>query len=321
MSEDPPQSKQGPRSPKDGPWCWQSKAAHVLIRDSFDATHNVGSALAVYSALTEIASDAGAPSFTTTHAWISGMSGISVSTVQRHLKEFSALGLLAVSTPKLKAPSAYTLLAIGNGCLSFGNHDRTFGSDDRAFGNESKIGPRPTSEETEKKEEKKQAEKAAPAPASLALATSNNRTADDDRTPTLFPWDSITDLPQQALRFLRYTLQVSDAYLTEAFTAVQGRKLRFRDRFTKRQWQSVLFSELAAYRKGMTTRPGTDDDQGHAYGFYGEGDPHGDLAYLRANGWDVRGHAERLMGKKHAAQFEREALEHSADQLPESPEN
>ena len=61
------------RSIKGVPFCWQSKAVRRAIREAFDATHNVASALAVYDALTEIASDEESETFATTHAWIQRM--------------------------------------------------------------------------------------------------------------------------------------------------------------------------------------------------------------------------------------------------------
>lgn len=100
------------RSVKDGPWCWQSKTARRRIREAFDSTNNVATALAVYDALSEIASDDGAEQFTTTHAWIQRISGVGVTTIKGHISVFTDLGLIAVSTPALRAPSTYTLLEV-----------------------------------------------------------------------------------------------------------------------------------------------------------------------------------------------------------------
>lgn len=134
------------RQPADGPWCWQAKMARRFIRRACDADHNVATALSVYDTLTEIASDEQSPVFTTTHAYVASMSGVSVRTVQKHLSTFVHLGLLVISTPRVKAPSTYTLIACaveksstGNGCASFGNG----GSG----------GSMPTSEELSKKQE------------------------------------------------------------------------------------------------------------------------------------------------------------------------
>jgi hypothetical protein len=115
------------RSTKNGPFCWQSKDARRQIRDAFDATRNVASALAVYDALTEIASDEQNETFVTAHAWIARMSGVSVRTIQNHLKVLAELKIVAIKTPGLRAKSTYTLLPFCNGCATISNHDRTIG--------------------------------------------------------------------------------------------------------------------------------------------------------------------------------------------------
>ena len=65
-----PRENPSPRAINDASFCWQHKAALRLIRDSFDAAKTVSSAIGVYVALTEIASDEQAEVFVTTHAWI-----------------------------------------------------------------------------------------------------------------------------------------------------------------------------------------------------------------------------------------------------------
>ena len=95
-----------------GPWCWQSKGALRLLRDAHDATNDVTTALAVYVALTECASNEGKDTFTAAHAWINRLSGVSVRTIQKHLKTFAEIGLIAVDAPKLRAPSRFTLLSV-----------------------------------------------------------------------------------------------------------------------------------------------------------------------------------------------------------------
>lgn len=121
------------RTTKDGPWCWQSKDARCVIRVAFDASNNVASALGVYDALTEIASDEQAETFETTHAWVQGKSGVSVSTIKKHLSRFAELGLLSI-TPRHNAASIYSLLPVGNGWLANGGQS----------------GPLATSEESKK---------------------------------------------------------------------------------------------------------------------------------------------------------------------------
>ena len=94
------------------PFCWQSKPARQKIRDAFDDEKNVSSALGVYDALTEIASDQESETFQTTHAWIAQKSGFSPRTVQDRLRGLADIGLVKISTPALKCPSTYTILAV-----------------------------------------------------------------------------------------------------------------------------------------------------------------------------------------------------------------
>lgn len=130
------------RTIRDVPFCWQAKASRRLIREAFDATNNVATALAVYDALTEIASDEMFDTFKTTHAWIQRLSGVGVSTIKKHLSVFVELGLLTVSTPTMRAPSTYTLLNVplANGW--------------RTLANGTKSAALATSEESKKKEMK-----------------------------------------------------------------------------------------------------------------------------------------------------------------------
>jgi|GEM_PF-5180066 len=71
------------------------------------------------------------------------MSGASIRTVQNHVKVFAELNLIAVSTPQLRAPSTYTLLAFGSDCTTSSNQCTT-------FGNARKFLALPTLEETQK---------------------------------------------------------------------------------------------------------------------------------------------------------------------------
>jgi hypothetical protein len=96
----------------DAPFCWQHKAALRKIRKAFDAEKTVASALAVYLALTEIASDSEAEFFQTTHAWISQKSGVSPRTVQDRLNGLAEISVVKIITPALKSPSTYRLLPV-----------------------------------------------------------------------------------------------------------------------------------------------------------------------------------------------------------------
>jgi hypothetical protein len=97
---------------QEAPYCWQSKLALKKIRECFDSAHTVQSAIAVYIALTEIASDSASSEFTTTHAWIAQRSGASVRTVTSRLRDLVEIGLVKIETPALKAPSNYTVMSV-----------------------------------------------------------------------------------------------------------------------------------------------------------------------------------------------------------------
>lgn len=100
------------RTIKAAPFCWQHKPALRKIREAFDAEKTVASAIVVYVALTEIASDEKSEEFQTTHAWISQKSGVSPRTVQDRLTGLAEIGLVVISTPALKTPSTYRLLNV-----------------------------------------------------------------------------------------------------------------------------------------------------------------------------------------------------------------
>jgi hypothetical protein len=88
-------------------FAWQEKTVLRLIRESCP---NYASALGVYSALTIVASDKQSDQFTTTHDWLGQLSGFKRRTVLDRLKELQRLGIVAITTPKMKAPSTYMLL-------------------------------------------------------------------------------------------------------------------------------------------------------------------------------------------------------------------
>jgi hypothetical protein len=116
------------RSTSNCAWCWQDKAARRLIREMFDASGNVPSALLFYDALTEIASDEQSETFTTMVGHIAEKAGISRATIHRLEAPFEELKLVAIQRnerpgSKLKAPSTYTLLPISHGETSM-SHGR-----------------------------------------------------------------------------------------------------------------------------------------------------------------------------------------------------
>jgi hypothetical protein len=134
-------------------FCWQDKAALRRIREAFDHEHSVCTALAVYLALSEIASDAGSEEFKTTHAWIQRFSGVSVSTIKKRLSALAEIGLIEVRTPELRAASTYRLLPFGNGCPTLANGCRTIASKQGQWLANDSQQPLATSEE--RSEEKK----------------------------------------------------------------------------------------------------------------------------------------------------------------------
>jgi hypothetical protein len=88
-------------------FCWQDKATLRRIRESCENYH---SALGVYMALTVVASDKEADTFETTHEWLGQLSGYDRRTVIRRLRDLQQIGVVKVSTPRLKAPSTYQLI-------------------------------------------------------------------------------------------------------------------------------------------------------------------------------------------------------------------
>jgi len=114
------------RNIKDGPFCWQSKAVLRSIRDCFDETNGVASALAVYLSLTEKASDAQSEAFDCRVRDIAARAGVSYRTAMPILLRFEGLGIIAIrrnriANTKERAPSTYTLLRLGNDCPRLGN--------------------------------------------------------------------------------------------------------------------------------------------------------------------------------------------------------
>jgi len=107
------------------PFAWQDKRVLRRIREQCE---DPASALAVYHALTVVASDKQAESFQTTHAWLAALAGFSERTVRARVHDLERIGAVAVETPPLRAPSTYRLLPFGNGCPTSGNGCRAFGN-------------------------------------------------------------------------------------------------------------------------------------------------------------------------------------------------
>jgi hypothetical protein len=121
-------------------FCWQDKATLRRIRENCE---NYSSALAVYVALTVVASDQESDTFQTTHDWLGQLSGFGWRTVLERLKDLQRIGVVQISTPKLKIPSTYRL------CRPAMVAQRSATNAERS----AKIGPLPmqSSEEIEEK--------------------------------------------------------------------------------------------------------------------------------------------------------------------------
>jgi hypothetical protein len=116
------------RSTRDGPFCWQSKAAYDLILDKFADTGDTTSALALYVGLTRIASDQGCPTFMKSLTYVAQKCGMSRRTAGNFLAPFEEIGLIHVQKntmpgSKLKAPHRITVLSMGNNCASMGSEN------------------------------------------------------------------------------------------------------------------------------------------------------------------------------------------------------
>ncbi len=103
---------------------WCDKAIMRRIRERLEDS---ASALGVYVALCEIASDEAKQEFTTTQAHIAAKAGLGVRTVGKRLQDLDGLGVIKMHTPELKVPSRFTLLSpSGNGCRTIGTECGAF---------------------------------------------------------------------------------------------------------------------------------------------------------------------------------------------------
>jgi hypothetical protein len=125
------------RAPRDSPFCWQAKEALRRIRGWFDES-NVASALAVYLALSEAESNAGAAGpFVATQSDIAKRAGVGQRTARTIFVGLQACQLLKVTANfhdggQFRAPSTYELLRSapsGNGCHTIGNNFLTCGNE------------------------------------------------------------------------------------------------------------------------------------------------------------------------------------------------
>jgi hypothetical protein len=95
------------------PYCWQSKEALRRIREHLDGDSLLPFALIAYVALAENASNKGAEEFTTLQSHLARLAGgISVRTLQRVLPLLRETGVIDYTTPRLRGPITFRLLAV-----------------------------------------------------------------------------------------------------------------------------------------------------------------------------------------------------------------
>lgn len=116
------------RTIKDGPFCWQGKAARRKIREAAADMKNGSAVMGIYDALCEIASDEQSEFFRCSHPHIAAKAMLSVATVKRALpilEELSLANVISNERPgsKLKATNTYALLPIAHTDLSIAHSD------------------------------------------------------------------------------------------------------------------------------------------------------------------------------------------------------
>jgi hypothetical protein len=105
------------RPSEEKPYCWQSRRALDCILESQDMNH-APFTLAIYGALTNLASRNGNSQFTATQRAIMQLAGIgSDNTLRKHLSDLCEMRLLKIDVNHYAdggiAPSTYTLLSAG----------------------------------------------------------------------------------------------------------------------------------------------------------------------------------------------------------------
>jgi hypothetical protein len=98
-------------------YCWQETAVRRLIREVFDADGRQASALVLYAAMAEIASDEQSNTFTKSHDYIASLAGLTGKTSKRIMPIFEKIGIVHVqenASNGLQTPNTYTLLLAPN---------------------------------------------------------------------------------------------------------------------------------------------------------------------------------------------------------------
>lgn len=101
---------------RDRPYCWQEKDVRRKIRGVFDADGQKASALGIYDALTEIASNERSDTFTKSHDYIASFAGLTGKTSKRIMPFFEKMGIVHVQrngSDGLQQANTYTLLPWG----------------------------------------------------------------------------------------------------------------------------------------------------------------------------------------------------------------
>jgi hypothetical protein len=113
----PATTKPVPWRPVPGePWLWQPKAALRKIVEQLEG--DAATALAVYMALTWIASDVRSATFSRSRASIGHLAGVTVKTVTRRLDDLRRLGLVKVTAQRLPGRKAQDVSRYHLGTLS-----------------------------------------------------------------------------------------------------------------------------------------------------------------------------------------------------------
>lgn len=107
------------RAIRQAPFCWQHTAALARLRAHYsgERLERRATALAIYMALTELASQQRTPNRAEAFIGaIADLAGVSETTVRRYLRDFSALGMVAVTRrrvgARLNLANIYHLLAV-----------------------------------------------------------------------------------------------------------------------------------------------------------------------------------------------------------------
>lgn len=119
-------------------------------------------ALAVYRALSEIASDRQKETFAATHAMIFHQSGVSVTQIKRALNFLKANHFISWTTPLLRGPCLYTLIDYHVNAI--GQPELTLGQDGLTLGHGRFDGKTATSEESLEESQKNPENNLPPAP-------------------------------------------------------------------------------------------------------------------------------------------------------------